>query len=209
MSADDAEAIIVIDDLLKDPLKWRERALSAARFLPNIDQPYPGRNSAERHILPGFDQVIARLTGQTLVPAPDTSHAMFRLCLAGEQGTGGVHIDPCHWTAILYLSLPEHCQDGTYFFRHRATKTIRAPVFPGEKEQLPITWEDLCVDLKPPNDKDLTYWQRIRHVPMMFNRLLLFRPWLWHDAGPGFGASIEDGRLIYVGFYNCIDPGWQ
>jgi hypothetical protein len=208
MSADDSEAIIVIDDFLNKPLEWRERALKAARFPREDNQPYPGRNSSERHVLPGLDQHVARLTGQTLVPAPDTSHGMFRLCLAEETGSGGVHIDTCHWSSILYLSLPEDCQGGTDFFRHRRTKTIRAPVFPGEKEQLPVSWEELRADMLPPNAKDMTRWERIRHVPMKFNRFVLFRPWLWHDAGPGFGTKIENGRLIYVAFYNCIDPGW-
>ena len=35
-------------------------------------------------------------------------------------------------------------------------------------------------------------------VPMRFNRLILYRPWLWHSAGPGFGDSNETGRLIQV-----------
>ncbi len=35
-------------------------------------------------------------------------------------------------------------------------------------------------------------------VPMRFNRLILYRPWLWHSAEPGFGAGPETGRLIQV-----------
>jgi hypothetical protein len=38
-------------------------------------------------------------------------------------------------------------------------------------------------------------------VPMRFNRLLLLRPWLWHTAGPGFGQTLEDGRLVYLMFF--------
>ncbi len=41
-----------------------------------------------------------------------------------------------------------------------------------------------------------------RHVPMKFNRLVLFEPWLWHAAGPGFGDSVSNGRLIYLMSYN-------
>ena len=39
------------------------------------------------------------------------------------------------------------------------------------------------------------------HVPMKFNRLILFRPWFFHDAGPGFGTDIRTGRLVYLLFY--------
>jgi len=37
--------------------------------------------------------------------------------------------------------------------------------------------------------------------PMRFNRLILLQPHYWHTAGPGFGDSLENGRLIYVMFF--------
>ena len=36
-----------------------------------------------------------------------------------------VHADHSHWSGILYLSAPEHCEGGTEFFRHRRTGTER------------------------------------------------------------------------------------
>jgi hypothetical protein len=30
---------------------------------------------------------------------------------------------------------------------------------------------------------------------------VLLRPWLWHTAGPAFGESLEDGRLVYLMFF--------
>ncbi len=207
MDADDSEAIIIIDDFLKAPHEMRSRGLSAV-YPKARDAPYPGRNSGQTFELKGLTKLVSQITRQNLVPAPNTSHGSFRLCLADEMGGGGVHIDTCHWSCILYLSLPEDCQGGTDFFRHRATRTIRAPVFPGEKEQLPMSWEALRADMLGANAKDPAKWERIRQVPMRFNRFVLFRPWLWHDAGPGFGKHAENGRLIYVGFFNCTDPGW-
>ena len=40
---------------------------------------------------------------------------------------------------------------------------------------------------------------------MRFNRLMLFRPQQYHDAGAGFGTSLENGRLVYLNFYNNVD----
>lgn len=207
MDADDSEAIIVIDDFLKKPHEMRDRGL-AAIYPQAVGSPYPGRNSDQAFELKGLDKLVSQITRQTLVPAPNTSHGSFRLCLQNERGGGGVHIDTCHWSSILYLSLPEHCRGGTDFFRHRATRTIRAPVFPGEKELLPMSWDKIREDMIGQNGKDPARWERVREVPMKFNRFVLFRPWLWHDAGPGFGIDPESGRLIYVAFYNCTDPGW-
>jgi hypothetical protein len=33
---------------------------------------------------------------------------------------------------------------------------------------------------------------------MRFNRLIVYRPWVWHSAGESFGSSLEDGRLIQL-----------
>ena len=49
--------------------------------------------------------------------------------------------------------------------------------------------------------KDESAWETTMTVPMRFNRLLLLRPWLWHTAGPGFGDSRENGRLVYLMFF--------
>jgi hypothetical protein len=38
-------------------------------------------------------------------------------------------------------------------------------------------------------------------VPMRFNRLVLLQPHYWHTAGPGFGDSVENGRLVYLMFF--------
>ena len=48
---------------------------------------------------------------------------------------------------------------------------------------------------------DRSKWELLTTVPMRFNRLVLLRPWLWHTSGPGFGNSVENGRLIYVMFF--------
>ena len=49
------------------------------------------------------------------------------------------------------------------------------------------------------NDADK--WEHLMRVPMRFNRLILLRPWLWHTAGPAFGDSLENGRLVYLMFF--------
>ena len=52
---------------------------------------------------------------------------------------------------------------------------------------------------------DRSKWEHVMRVPMRYNRLLLLRPWLWHTAGPGFGDTLENGRLVYLLFYNSPD----
>jgi hypothetical protein len=40
---------------------------------------------------------------------------------------------------------------------------------------------------------------------LRFNRLVLLRPGLWHTAVPGFGARPENGRLVYLMFFESAN----
>jgi len=46
-------------------------------------------------------------------------------------------------------------------------------------------------------------WEPTMRAPMRFNRLVLLRPWLWHTAGPAFGDRMENGRLVYLMFFEA------
>jgi hypothetical protein len=113
-----------------------------------------------------------------------------------------VHVDQSHWSGILYLSLPEHCQGGTGFYRHRRTNTERGPL--NDKELAAMGYAsmaDMHRDIIEKDSNDPGAWELTMEVPMRFNRLLLLRPWLWHTAGPGFGDRLENSRLVYLMFF--------
>jgi hypothetical protein len=198
------DAVYVVDDLLRDAHALRELALAADYPQNRSPTTYAGRFSARDYPIAGLDAYIGRLTGHDVVPAPSPGgHGRFRLCLDGEVGTGGVHIDNCHWTGVYYLTLDEHARGGTSFFRHRPSNTLRAPVYPEDwaawnVESASQLWKDVIV----PHTNDPTQWELTRHVEMKFNRLVLFRPWLWHMADDGFGDRVANGRLIYLLVYN-------
>ena len=196
--------IHVIDHFLREPHRARQAALESQYITPPVPETYPGRNSRAQYAPPGLDADIAFITGHAVVPlGHPAAHTRFRICLANEVGTGGVHIDNCHWTGVLYLTLDEHAQGGTDFFRHRPSNTLHAPVYPEHW----ASWGDLTIDrwwkeVVLPHTNDPTKWDLVRRVDMRFNRLVLFRPWLWHNASPGFGDRVTNGRLVYLLFYH-------
>ena len=201
-------SFIIIDDFLKDPHQLRDLALK--QEYPEYDElpPFPGRNSRYRQIINGLDQRISQIVGEPLVPTDGTSYAKFRLALEGEKGHSSVHIDNAHWTAILFLTLPEHCQDGTHFFRHIPTGTDRAPYFRHEYAKYGSTDPQELLDLTVNRDSnDPSKWEKIMTGPMRFNRMLIMRPQHWHDAGVSFGDKPENGRLVYLSFYNHASAG--
>jgi len=106
---------------------------------------------------------------------------------------------------MLYLTPDEYCQGGTEFFRHKATNTDHAPYTKEQLTAIGLTdfkqvWDDII--MKDTNNPQS--WQHLMTIPMKFNRLVLFRPWLYHNAGPSFGKSLADGRLIYPLFYQNV-----
>lgn len=194
-------ALFVIDDFLRNPHEVRSQALSLTYA---VGGRYPGLNSKEKLRIEGLDEVISSLVREP-VRAPwtdDFSHGSCRVALASHDQQARIHIDQSHWSGILYLSRPEDCRGGTEFFRHKRTQTDRVPM---DSESLKAagysTYKELQHDILDKDALDRSQWEHTMTVPMRFNRLVLLQPHYWHTAGPGFGDSLENGRLIYVMFF--------
>lgn len=196
---------IIIDDFLDNAMQLRRLALQSNFPSPEAKTNYPGKNSEKPILMASLDTVISDLVGEKLKPMAGTSHGKFRLAFENDKGEANVHIDNCHWSGILYLTLDEHCQGGTDFYRHKATQTDNAPYTEEQLKKIGLTdykqvWDEIL--FKDTNDLDK--WEHLMNVPMKFNRLVLFRPWLYHNAGISFGTSIDNARLIYPLFYQNI-----
>ena len=199
----------IIDDFLPEPMDVRRHALSL-NYPPRPEGVnYPGRNADKALSFPGIESMLGSLVHETLVPVPSprSSHGIPRLASEGDESNSHVHIDNFHWSGILYLTLEEHCQGGTHFFRHNKTGWDMAPVWPGMAEKAGYSdaksamTEILSKDIYDPNA-----WTETQMVPMKFNRLVLFRGYLWHDAGRSFGTTPEESRLIIPLFFSNPNP---
>ncbi len=193
---------MIVDDFLVDPHAARRAALDLD-YDPAFKQGnYPGLLSTQPLPIPGLDASVGHLIGQPVRPEPETSHQHCRITLAGDKGASGVHIDPCFYSGILYLSLPEQCRGGTDFYRHRPTGLERAPDTVMGAAQAGFDDPNQLIEtvvnqdtLKPAK------WEKVFTAPMRFNRLILFSPWLFHNSGPGFGRTPETGRLVHLMFF--------
>lgn len=196
-------SLLIVDDFLApaDAQALREHALRL-RY-PAQDGAFPGRNSVERLNIDGMAEAVSALVNEPLVPLdPPQSHGKFRITLAGDRGRAHVHVDPSHWSGILYLSRPEDCRGGTEFFRHLPTRTDHAPLDDAELHAMGYTDRQRMFDEVIGRDgKDPSKWEMTMRAPMRFNRLVLLRPWLWHTAGEAFGDRLENGRLVHLLFF--------
>lgn len=195
-------SLIVVDDFLSDPMLVRATALDLEYPQPPPETYYPGRNSARPVLLQGALEQVSTITGERLEPWPTETYGRFRVALGGDEGAGDVHVDESNWSAILYLTLPEHCRGGTDFFLHIPTNSDHAPYTMEHLKDWGFRdYADFVNRVGKPHSKDPSKWERTMRVPMKFNRLVLLRPWLWHTASPGFGDSLETGRLVYLMFF--------
>ncbi|HEY5971779.1 MAG TPA: DUF6445 family protein [Pseudoxanthomonas sp.] len=194
-------SLMIVDDFLDNAHLLREAALRLT--YPEQEGKFPGRNSVERIDIEGLAQQCSRLVGEPLeAMPPPQSHAKCRITLAGDKGQAKVHVDPAHWSGLLYLSRPEDCRGGTEFFRHLPTNSDRAPYSDAEAAVHGFASAKGMVDEIIARDgTDDSKWEMTMRVPMRFNRLVLLRPWLWHTAGENFGDTMENGRLVYLMFF--------
>jgi hypothetical protein len=197
----------VIDDFLSNAEEVREQALSLTYSRTGH---YPGRGSVERLTIGGLQEAISNITRQPLAanwPA-NHAHATCRLTLAKDAGSAPIHVDPNHLSGILYLSRTEDCRGGTEFFRHERTGTDRMPLdLEGLRKMGYQSYAELEQDIIHKDGLDRSKWTETMTVPMRFNRLVILHPYYWHTAGPGFGDSVENGRLIYVIFFQRAQAG--
>lgn len=193
--------LFVIDDFLRNAETVRAQALSLTYA---VGGRFPGLNSVQKLRIEGLDGVISSLVREP-VRAPwsdDFSHGSCRVALASDDKPARIHIDQSHWSGILYLSRPEDCQGGTEFFRHKPTGTDRVPMDPESLRKIGYSsYKELQEDILDKDALDRSNWEHTMTVPMRFNRLVLLQPHYWHTAGPGFGDSLENGRLVYLMFF--------
>jgi hypothetical protein len=143
---------------------------------------------------------IEKVVGHHIVP----KMSFFRLNLAGEIPHSWVHSDDicAQYASVLYLNTPEQCSGGTAFWAHTALKIDRLPT----REQLAkqgvnADWFYRMMDREW---KDLTFWKQTGMVEMKWNRFVTYPTCLFHSRFPfePFGKGPEDGRLIWVCFYD-------
>lgn len=200
-------SLIIVDDFLENALALRNAALRLT--YPPQDGAFPGRNSLERLQIGGLAEKVSDLVREPLKAiSPPQSHAKCRISLAQDQGRAKVHIDRgAHWSGILYLSRDEDCRGGTEFVRHRRTGTDRAPINQAELAAMGYSsYPEVHREIIEKDSNDDSKWELLMQVPMHFNRLVLLRPWQWHTAGPAFGDSLENGRLVYLMFFESAKP---
>jgi hypothetical protein len=197
--------MMVLDDFYENPMEVRKTALALEYDAIAPGTPYPGRNSQQPILWPNSDQMFSQILREPVRGHTGFAHGKFRLSTGGDERGADIHIDPgIVWAGVLYMTLPQHCRGGTEFFRHRDYGTDGAPL---TQEDLKLygpnetSREKLTDRLTEIDGRDRSKWEKTMTIPMRFNRLVLFRGYLWHTAGESFGVTPDNCRLVQLFFF--------
>lgn len=200
--------IIVIDDFHPDPDNYRDFALNNLTWQKySKEKNWPGVDSEEEISDMEITSIISSILGEGVWPNGVNKSAYFRVSCEGDSGAQHIHFDPSKpggnpllWAGVLYLTPgEERPESGTKFYRHKKTGWTESP---SRKQALEygIKDDNDMIRFFESDGKDMNMWEETMSVSFKYNRLVLFRPWLFHANGKIFGNTKETGRLIQLFF---------
>jgi len=186
------QVVNIVDNFHDDPLLIREAAIAQNYAAPQSQQnaaitgPIARRTRVPDDI---FHTTLAKLTPYC---GKDVTHADFEFRYSTHDTIKRqvCHPDQVNLAGIVYLTLPEHCQGGTWFFRHRPSgHYFNTPGYTGKY-----------------NYRNADEWECVYKAEMKFNRLAFYPGRLFHAvATPFFGDNIENARLTENMFVDTRD----
>ena len=202
---------IIIDDFYAEPDAVREYALDQEYAVRNKNTTWPGRDSVTVHNEINSAMNISHEVGHPLFNQQANKSAYFRIIKEDEYGTQEIHFDPnpgLVWAGVLYLTPgPIRMNSGTRFWKHKRLGWEAAPS-QEEAQKAGIYTRDDMIKFFHTEGTDLTKWDEIMNIPFKYNRLALFRPWMWHDGGIPFGTTDDDARLVQLFFFHEQPDGY-
>ncbi len=213
----DERSLLIFDDFLEDPLSYRERALGLAYASGLASGPvnFPGVQTAAQDSTAILHRIADALGRDLKWDSPD--NGAFRVSTAADTARCDIHVDSEDrdniFAAVLYLSLPEHCQGGTSFWRHRDTGWQRRPsreelaakgyasFLDFERRWIPVSRQRPFAELQ---EARKAAWDCVFEIPMRFNRLIVYRSDFFHAIGSLFGDRLDNARLVQLFYFETV-----
>lgn len=196
--------VLVIDDFYQNPDAVRSLALNA-EYKDVTQLNYPGFQTTKTYSSPAIAEKFEIILNRRLSIDPASkTFGRFRIMLKETGSRLKVHIDGhSDWTGVLYLNVPESCEGGTAFYRHKRTG-LEGPANELQLNGLGFSnWNDLEQTIIEPDTMDASAWEETLFVGMKYNRLVLFKGnELFHCHTHSFGSNKRDGRMTQNFFFN-------
>ena len=203
-------SIIIVDDFHENPKEVRDYAINA-EYKNEESSTYPGVNSTTGFQEDLLQSKIESILQRPIKPSNPFGYFRYSWKTADEENSKlqKVHVDNgWEFGGVCYLSTPEQLKDnpdsGTLFARHKTLKTDATPKTKEEAELFGYShYEELRQSIIYGDGLDLDKWDTYARVPPKFNRLILFRAWMYHSHHINFGPKDPaQSRLVQLFFFN-------
>lgn len=198
--------VLIVDDFYTDPESIRNYVLNAEKN-DATDGNYAGIMTKDSFLTQEHLDTFGELVGEKLIPSTIFT-GKFRFSKESDTYKQDIHFDPgennCSWAGVVYLTPNVEGVEGTNFWKHNRTGLESIPTtLEGIQKYGWNGVDDLKVFLET-DGVDHSLWTKILTVPYKYNRLVLFRPWMFHSPGPLFGDTLENCRLIQTFFWTSL-----
>ena len=203
-------SIIITDDFHDNPEEVRNYAISAT-YTKEESSTYPGLNSTTGFQEDTLKSKIETLLQKPIKPSNPFGYFRYSWNTADQENEKlqKYHVDNgWEFGGVCYLSTPEQLKanpnSGTLFARHKALKIDATPRTAEEAEIFGYShYDELRESIIYGDGLDENKWDSYARVLPKFNRLVLFRSWMYHSHFVNFGPKDPaQSRLVQLFFFN-------
>lgn len=180
-----AKRLIIVDDFYANPDQIRDFAL-AQEYEEDLRW-YKGLRSKQTFATDSVKQEFERLLGCEVFDFYTGYNGCFQVTTADNPQV--YHYDQQRWAAMIYLTPDAPVQSGTRLHKSKINGTRHS------------TDPDADAAFNG-NFYDSTKFDVVDQAGNVYNRLVLMDARSFHSAGPYFGDTPENGRLIQLFFFN-------
>ncbi len=192
----------IIDDFYTHPDELVEVALDSLSGKV-LRGNFAGVMTSRTFLSPEHRELFQTLLHEPVIDSATELNGKIRFSQASEPYTQNIHFDGgrrTKWSGVVYLSKDHPAVDGTIFWKHRRTGLEEIPrTTEGLAKHGWSTYEELKSFLEKDGTDD-SLWEKTLTIPYRYNRLVLFRPWLFHSPGRAFGETLRSSRMVQTLF---------
>lgn len=192
----------VVDDFFNNPEQLVEAAIESVDEQASVEN-YAGATSSQAFLGEPQRDYFQQLTLEPSINSSTNLNGRVRFTKAQDSFKQYIHFDgfaKTKWAGVIYLSKDHPTVDGTSFWKHLRTGLEEVPRTLEELSKHGWNSKEGLKDLLETDGVDESLWEKTLTVPYRYNRLVLFRPWMFHAPGPAFGDTLNTSRKVLTLF---------
>lgn len=192
----------IIDDFYNDPDELVPVAIESAKDVGARGN-FAGLMTNQSFLSIHQQEMFQKLLLEPVIDSSTPLNGKVRFTKKGDPYRQNIHFDggfDTKWSGVVYLSKDHPTTDGTIFWKHKRTGLEEIPRTEAGLIAADLYSSEQIKNLLVHEGVNTHYWEKTFAVPYKYNRLVLFRPWLFHSPGDAWGDTLETSRMVQTLF---------